>query len=497
MSRLFVALAVLAVVAAPSTSALSLGTSLGLGSGEDGVGIDLSLDLGADSAGDGAGGGDSAGDGLLGLDVGLDASVSAGEDLVAADASVSTAGDNLIDASADLAGVEADAAVAVSTGDTLVAANASVSAGYAAVAADASVAAGDTLLAADASVSAGDAVVAANTAISAGDTLVAADAGIGLESDGPLASLDVQAGTNTSISLAVGDDLAGVALDAPCALGCADQPDTALATGTISQPRPRTGASEPGAAESPWRDVVVEPLQEPAVQATLSASALAATAWATVRRHYLIRKLAKLVTMLPLGAGLFSRIQGDRVLDHPVRSAVREYVEANPGATMQEIRGAVDVAWGTVVHHLRRLEAEEHLVSQREGNHRRFFVRNTMSRAQRDDLATLAADNARQLALAVALRPGLRQKDLCDQVGVSNPVASKYLKRLEEGGLVRSMAQSRSRLYWPTERLEQTIPLLDGPHQEPVLSSRADLVSVHGPDHKSGARDGAFVATRA
>ncbi len=491
VSRLIVALAALAAVAAPPASALSLGNVLDLGDGgaESSTGVDLGADLGVD----------------LGVDVGEDLALNMGVDLGEGGLDLDAeAGQTSLDVATDAG---ADSAPALS-------AELSVDAGTdASIEASADLGLGGlggstlTALQADLSVNAsdgGDGIAIDASATLGGAPLASATAGVG-SAGGDLASLSADVGSATLIEAALGQDLrASVALDT-CVIGCAAE----AADGPVS-PAPDSAMSKrsatnipgrgPGPAEAPddstWRRIVDEPLQEPAVQAGLSASALLAAAWAAIGRHTILRRLAKVAALVPMGVGLFSRIQGDKVLEHPVRAAVQEYVEANPGATIQEIRGAVDVAWGTVVHHLRRLEAEEHLVSQREGNHRRFFVRNTISRAQRNDLAALAAENARHLALAVALRPGLRQKDLCDAVGVSNPVASKYLRRLEENGLVRSLPQSRSRLYWPTERLEAAIPLLDTPASEPVLTSRA-----HAPDgcpnHKHGGQKSAPIVARA
>ncbi len=446
MFRLIAAATSILALAAPA-SALDLGGALNLGSGED-EGL-LGVDLDGTLLGNGSLADTSLEVSALGLEVGANVTSAQAGGLLGAELDTSLANTSL---DAEVGGGSlVHAALATSLGDTAT----SIDVGSSLIDSDST-----SLL--DAQVTA--TALGSTTRIAAGADL---DAGVRLDVD-----LNEQSSPDS----------------VPCEQACSASKEPA--------PKEASEKAEPlpePTPPTPWTKTV-EALNEPAVQATLSTSALLAGLWAAVRRHAVIRALAKLAS-IPMAAGLFSRIQGDKVLDHPVRAAVKDFVAANPGATMQEVRSAVGVAWGTVVHHLRRLELEEHVVSQRDGNHRRFFIRNTMSRSQRKDLATLAAENARNLALAVALRPGQRQKDLCSAVGVSNPVASKYLKRLEENGLVRSATQSRSRLYWPTERLVETIPLLES-HGEPLLSSRPSA-SAESRGRESAARSGTQIACQA
>lgn len=156
-------------------------------------------------------------------------------------------------------------------------------------------------------------------------------------------------------------------------------------------------------------------------------------------------------------AALYSRITGDRLLENETRSHVDAFIDAHPGASIHEVQEAVGVAWGTAVYHLSRMERHGHMVSMRDGNHRRYWKAGTKDAMRREAMAILRTDTARKLARAVQAHPGIKQKELCEKVGIRNPVASKYLKRLHEQKLIRQEPQGRYRCYFPTSTMAKVL----------------------------------------
>lgn len=179
--------------------------------------------------------------------------------------------------------------------------------------------------------------------------------------------------------------------------------------------------------------------ETPAGRATAGASLLAvltAVGWAALRA-------LGLTPLLPF----FSRIEDGELAEHPARRAALDYVHANPGATVSDVQGALGLAWGTTVHHLRRLERAGLVAVRRDGGRRGHWP---LGQAPpRDGLS--AADRA--MAGLVKASPGLPQKDLARLSGVGAPAACKRLARLEDAGLVAQVHDGRARLYMPTGKL--------------------------------------------
>jgi DNA-binding MarR family transcriptional regulator len=177
------------------------------------------------------------------------------------------------------------------------------------------------------------------------------------------------------------------------------------------------------------------------------------------------RFLLRLLPFVPL----FSRIQGSKVLDNPVRAHVHQVVVQDPGLSVEEVRSRAGIAWGTAVHHLRRLEDTGLLVSVTQNARRRYFAANTPASSRRTHVAALTQPTARRVADLVRRRPGLDQTALCEELGLRNPAASKHLQQLAGHGLVLAQRDGRRCLYHPTEALHAAFGILEGMAVPPAV----------------------------
>lgn len=180
------------------------------------------------------------------------------------------------------------------------------------------------------------------------------------------------------------------------------------------------------------------------------------------------RGLGRLLRFLPFAA-LFSRIDEDTVLDNPVRAHVHQVVVQDPGLSLEEVRSRAGIAWGTAVHHLRRLEDTGLLVSIVQNARRRYFAANTLASKHRAQLAALTHPTARRLAGLVRERPGLDQTGLCQELGLRNPAASKHLQQLAAHGLLLTQRDGRRVRYHPTDVLHATFGILEGTPTVPAV----------------------------
>lgn len=151
---------------------------------------------------------------------------------------------------------------------------------------------------------------------------------------------------------------------------------------------------------------------------------------------------------------LFSRIEPQELESQETRGRITEHLRAEPGASPQEIRRSLDLAWGTVVYHLDRLERAGLVVSTRRGGRRRYWCEGMVDRRDRKHLVLLRSPTTRRVALLVAQEPGIRPSALSDSLGIGRPTASKHLKRLVDDGLVESQGERKARHYFPTEPLQ-------------------------------------------
>jgi len=248
-----------------------------------------------------------------------------------------------------------------------------------------------------------------------------------------------------------------------------DVPDVQLPAGGLPVELDLSPAPEPARQEGTGLATATASREpEPALPLAVKAaggSALAATvaalaAWLAAKLPWGTqggRRLLRVLTLAPVA--LFSRLQADELLENPARQAMLEHLRVAPGATLRDAQRAAGVAWGTAVYHLQRLEHEGHVVSVRQGAHRRFWVCNTRESAQRRQVAPLLDAEARRLAQAVVAQPGATQATLAAAAGVSTATACRRLRTLAAAGLVLVTVAGRERRY----AAAQSLPGLLGP----------------------------------
>jgi predicted transcriptional regulator len=203
--------------------------------------------------------------------------------------------------------------------------------------------------------------------------------------------------------------------------------------------------------------------QEPEDRATVvAAGAGTALGLGLLAYYWGIVKFWLLGTLL---APFFSRIDKAKLLDNKARSRMFDAIEHNPGITIKEITDVCGVGWGTAVYHLKRLEDERLVTSQRHRQFRRYYKNGGLAREEKHAVAELKHDTAKALAKAVMEHPGSAQKDLCAQLGISAPLAHKYLGRMAKANLVTQERQWREVKYFPTELLGSvsSTPLVAAP----------------------------------
>lgn len=172
---------------------------------------------------------------------------------------------------------------------------------------------------------------------------------------------------------------------------------------------------------------------DPTHQAIVASSAggtaaAAGAAWYTRAWRYL--KYA------PGLAPLYTRISRDELLDHPKRAKIYETIEASPGIHLSEMARELDLSWGTLLHHLRKLEDADLVTSEETSGKRCFFLPGQVSSAERDILPALENEKARRIAEFYAEHPGASQTEAAEALNLSAALVSWHLNKLEEAGVV-------------------------------------------------------------
>jgi predicted transcriptional regulator len=129
---------------------------------------------------------------------------------------------------------------------------------------------------------------------------------------------------------------------------------------------------------------------------------------------------------------LFVRIKKDRVLDHFTRGQIFGFIRANPGTHYIAIQEHMELQNGVLAYHLKVLEREEYIVSEREGIYKRFYPKHMKIPRKERQLSRVQVD----IISALRTHPGTSQNGLARMLGESKQVIGYHIRVLEKAGIV-------------------------------------------------------------
>ena len=106
----------------------------------------------------------------------------------------------------------------------------------------------------------------------------------------------------------------------------------------------------------------------------------------------------------------------------------------NPGIHFRELQRALDIATGSLEHHVRMLHKKGRINYERMGHKKRLFARSVLQ-GERRILGALREGRVRSILLLLLEAPR-KHKDITASLGVSPSCCTWYLKRLIAQGLI-------------------------------------------------------------
>jgi winged helix-turn-helix DNA-binding protein len=214
-------------------------------------------------------------------------------------------------------------------------------------------------------------------------------------------------------------------------LWLASGPSDATAYSTSGEPRSESSQETSLAAAA--IDASALPVTPLALTAVLAATTVLASAGVSSSGGFGLAGLKKfLARLLPAGAfGLFTRLSGDQLLDHPRRGEIYEYVRQNPGERLEVARKALGLSNGPMLHHLRILDQGDLVRVVRDDGMARLYPA-----GPRVQPSTYLLPIRRRLLDELRVRPGITQREIARLTGLSERVVSYHVGWLNSNGLL-------------------------------------------------------------
>lgn len=152
-------------------------------------------------------------------------------------------------------------------------------------------------------------------------------------------------------------------------------------------------------------------------------------------------------TIFSLVFPIYSRLRSEDILDHKVRGRIIEYIRLNPGAHYTMIRKELNLSNGSTGYHLRVLETEGFIQSIRDGIYRKFYPYG-MSIPRYESIGI-----EKEIINVVLMTPGISQRNLAKEIGLSQSTTSYHVNRLKNRNIV--IASRRDGISLTTTFLEE------------------------------------------
>ncbi|WP_230627924.1 ArsR family transcriptional regulator [Methanosarcina barkeri] len=147
-------------------------------------------------------------------------------------------------------------------------------------------------------------------------------------------------------------------------------------------------------------------------------------------------------------------ILGFRAADHPStvgtlkRKYIYAFIKACPGTCISEIASDMSLSRGSLRYHLEILEAENMIEAHNDCGKIRYFQNNsTYSEEEKLVISVLQNEMTRKIVLKILKEECNTNGDLARITGVSKSAITRYMKQLNESGLINENKLGKSTIY--------------------------------------------------
>lgn len=146
--------------------------------------------------------------------------------------------------------------------------------------------------------------------------------------------------------------------------------------------------------------------------------------------------LALLATLAKIVAPFYTRLQRERLLDHPARAELLARIQREPGIRQHELLDLSDGGDGITRRHLDRLVKHGFVVQIKHGAWTGYYAAGAVPPHAAQEALALRSETARRVYEAYAQEPALSLREAGARLGVSAPSVHRVKKRLEAAGLL-------------------------------------------------------------
>lgn len=173
-----------------------------------------------------------------------------------------------------------------------------------------------------------------------------------------------------------------------------------------------------------------------------------------------------------LGVGGLRHVDKDNVLEHPMRKALLDVVETEPGVHLRELASRHGTAVTNTQWHLRKLEMAGLVKTQKVQGRRLYYptAGGAMAKQAAVQNAAVQNPNARKILDYLQGHAGTNQRTLAEILAMNPGTVRWHLRKMEAAGMVRCIQDGTQSCYFPIEAGAVVNDLWSGGQSRSVLS---------------------------
>jgi len=133
--------------------------------------------------------------------------------------------------------------------------------------------------------------------------------------------------------------------------------------------------------------------------------------------------------LIPFFIVLYSKMKNIEILDNYLRGKIMGILQLNPGLNYSSIKEELQISNGTLSYHLKMMEKENFIKSERDGLYKRFY---TVNSKKYPSIST-----EEQILGILRRNPGINQKKIAQMIGKNNVNVHRVLHKLNDSGLIK------------------------------------------------------------
>lgn len=136
------------------------------------------------------------------------------------------------------------------------------------------------------------------------------------------------------------------------------------------------------------------------------------------------------------GAVLSGSVVGTAAADDETKEALHGYLRAHPGVHFSKLRDDLTLGTGETQYHLRQLVEAGTIITEKDGDYRRYYPSGRFNGFQRRTLGWLRRETPQAIVLELLVSPTAPASELAEAVGVADSTVRSHLTALADAGVV-------------------------------------------------------------